>query len=402
MKKIKFIENLISKLNPAQSDIVDDYGENQDVSANLYTNQQAYNKVEVVNRGINLITDSAADIRIDVGDIMDFFGSPTRIRKKKLDQLLNFRPNPYYNADVLKRNIYIDLLLEGNAFIYFDGAYLYNLPASNVKINTDKKTYIKSYEYADTVFKPEEIIHIKEISGDNVFRGTSRLDAAKKSLITLVSMLDYQKNFFDNAAIPGLVLTTPNPLSDRVKNRLLASWMAKYNPRKGGKRPMILDGEFKVEALSKYSFNELDFNESIKRYEETVLKVLGVPPILLDSGNNANITPNLKMFYLTTVLPLVDKTIQSIEMYFGYDIKPVTQSVLALRPELKDLANYLSTLTNAGIMKRNEAREEIRLEAVPGEVGDELILPANIAGSAQDAGVGGRPPNNEETDGNQE
>jgi len=398
----KFFTKLVNKLNPAQSDIVDDYGETQTPSTNLYTNQIAYNTIEVVNRGVNLITDSASDIRLDIGDIMDFSSSPTRIRKKKLDQLLNFRPNPYYNADVFKRNIYIDLILEGDAYIYFDGAYLYNLPASNVEITTDKKTYVKKYTYADKDFRPDEIIHIRENSGDNVFTGRSRLDSAKKSLVTLSIMRDYQRNFFDNAAVPGLVLTTPNPLSERVKSRLLHQWAARYNPKKGGRRPMLLDGEFKVEALSKYTFSELDFNESISLYEQTVLKALGIPPILLDSGNNANITPNLKMFYLNTVMPLVNKTVQSIEMYFGYDIKPVTQDVLALRPELRDLGNYLSTLTNAGIMKRNEAREEIRLEAVEGEVGDELILPANIAGSAADAGVGGAPPKTEANDENKE
>jgi HK97 family phage portal protein len=204
-------------------------------------------------------------------------------------------------------------------------------------------------------------------------------------------MIQYQANFFDNAAVPGLVLSTPNPLSDRVKNRLLSQWVARYNPRKGGKRPMILDGEFKVEALSKYTFSELDFNESIKRYEDTVLKALGVPPILLDSGNNANITPNLKMFYLNTVMPLVNKVVQALEMYFGYDMKAVTQDVMALRPELRDLGNYLTSITNAGILTRNEAREEIRRPAIPGDVGNELILPANIAGSAADPGLGGAP-----------
>lgn len=394
--KFKFITNLVNKLNPAQPDIRDDFGENQYSSQYHYTNQLAYKNIEVINRGVNLIVDSAADVKMDVGDLLDFFDSPTRIRKKKLDQLLNFRPNPYHNADVLWRNVYIDLVLEGDAFIFFDGAFLYNIPALDMEIIVDKKTYIKGYKYGNTDFKPEEIIHIKENSSDNIYTGTSRLDSTVKSMNTLYSMTDYQKNFFDNAAVPGLVLTTPNPLSERVKTRLLQSWMSKYNPRTGGKRPMILDGEFKVEALSKYSFSELDFNESIKRYEDTILKALGVPPILLDSGNNANITPNLKMFYINTIMPLVNKVVQGIEMYFGYDIKPVTQDVLALRPELRDLGNYLATLTNAGIMKRNEAREEIRLEKVPGEVGDELILPANIAGSAQDAGVGGKPPNNGE------
>ena len=97
------------------------------------------------------------------------------------------------------------------------------------------------------------------------------------------------------------------------------------------------------------------------------------------------------MFYIQTVMPLVNKAVQAIEFYFGYDIKPNTQEVLALRPELRDQANFLSTLANAAVMTRNEAREVLRLEPIKGEVGDDLILPANIAGSAVDSTVGGAP-----------
>jgi len=389
----KFITNMINKLNPAQSEIRDEYGQEQSPSSNLLTNRQAYDRIEIVNRGVNLIVDSAAEIRYDIGDKLDYMSSPTRLRVKKLDELFNFRPNPYYNADLLKRNVFTDLILEGDAFIFFDGAYAYHLPASNVTVNIDKKTYIRDYEYENQVFSPGNIIHIRENSGSNVFVGKSRLDSARTSLITLSSMIEYQKNFFDNAAVPGLVLTTPNPLSERVKTRMLAYWTRTYNPKKGGRKPMILDGEFKVEPLSKFSFSELDFNGSIERYEKTILKALGVPPILLDSGNNANITPNLKLFYINTIVPIVSKVIQSFELYYGYDIKPVLQDVLALRPELQDLGNYLTSITNAGIITRNEARAEIRFPESSDEIAGKLILPANIAGSAQDAGVGGRPSN---------
>lgn len=392
----RFFTELINKLNPAQTEIVDEYGKENSPSPNLYNNRKAYNTIEIVNRGINLIVDSCADVKLDVGDMLDY-SVPDRIRKKKLDQLLNFRPNPFYNADLLKRNIIIDLLLEGDAFIYYDGAHLYNLPASSVNVIADDKTYIKEYEYNNTKFKVGEIIHIRENSADSVFVGSSRIDSAKEAINVLMSMKNYQKTFFDNSAVPGIILITPNPLSDRVKNRMIQQWMSKYNPAKGGKRPLILDGEFKVESLSKYNFKELDFVESVKAYETTILKALGVPPILLDSGNNANITPNLKMFYLQTVMPLVNKTVQALELYFGYDIKPNTQEVLALRPELREQANFLSTLTNAGIMTRNEARDVLRLEAIDNEVGNELILPANIAGSAQDATVGGAPTKPEDT-----
>jgi len=387
----KLWDTLKQKLNPAQPEIVNDFGETDEPSSNLLNNQRAYNELEVVNRGVNLIVDSAAGIALDIGEMLDFFGSPTRIRNKKLHTLLNYKPNPFYNADLFKRNIIMDLILEGDAFIYFDGAYLYNLPALSVKVVADKKTYIKQFEYNNKIFSPEEIIHIKENAGDTIYTGRSRLDAAKKTIALLLSMNQFQQTFFDNSAIPGLVLITPNPLSERVKNRMIYQWMTKYNPKSGGRRPMILDGDFKLESLAKYNFKELDFVESITSKENKILHALGVPPILLDSGNNANITPNLKLFYVTTVLPLVNKVTQSLELYFGYDIKPVTQDVLALRPELKDLADFHTAMVNAGILTRNESRAELRYPESDDEIADKLYLPANIAGSAQDPSQGGKP-----------
>ena len=114
----RLTEWILEKLNPAQPDIVDDFGETTSPSSKLSTNQDAYNRLEIVNRGVNLIVDSGAGVKMDIGDSKNYHESATKIRAKKLDTLLNYRPNPYYNADVLKRMVLIDLLLEGDAFIY--------------------------------------------------------------------------------------------------------------------------------------------------------------------------------------------------------------------------------------------------------------------------------------------
>lgn len=383
------------KFNPAQDSIVQDYGETHSPAPNYTSNQAAYEKIEIVNRGVNLLVDSAAGISLDIGDVLDDHTIHQRLRNRKINNILNFRPNPYYNADTLKRNVYMDLILEGDAFMYWDGGHLYHLPALSVEVIADKKTYIKGYRYNDKPFSVNEIIHIRENSGSSIYTGTSRLDSAIESMELTLTMQDFQQNFFDNSAVPGLVLTTPNPLSPKIKERIISQWVSKYNPRKGGRRPMIIDGDFKVEPLSKYNFSELDFNESIKAQETKILKALGVPPLLLDSGNNANINPNIRMFYITTVLPLVDKVVQSLEFYFGYDIKPNIQDVLALRPELSDLQSYLTGLTNGGILTRNEARAEIRYPSHTADFADDLVLPANIAGSALDSTVGGKPKEDE-------
>jgi HK97 family phage portal protein len=202
-------------------------------------------------------------------------------------------------------------------------------------------------------------------------------------------MQGFQEQFFENGAVTGLILTSDNTLSQMAKDRTVQNWMAKYSPKNGARKPMILDSGLKPAANISSTFQEMDFDQSIKTHDEKILKSLGVPPILLDGGNNANISPNLRLFYLETIVPIVNRYVSAVERFFGYDVAAVTTNVSALQPELKDVAAYYSTLVNTGVLTANEARVELRYEALSGH--DDLRIPANIAGSAANPATGGRP-----------
>jgi len=388
-----WLSRLRSKANPVQHIIREEEGTSKYTSAPILTHQEAYSTLEVVNRGVNIIVDLCSAIKVDIGDSIGSAVTTENIRKKRLDRLLNFSPNLYQTADVFKRNILMDLLLEGNAFIYFDGAHLFNLPASIVEIVIDKHTFVNSYKYNDVVFRSDEIIHVMENSSVSIFRGQSRLLAASDAINAITTLTKYHTDFFKNGAIPGIVLKTPNNLSPRNKQKVLRDWSANYSVQKGGRRPMILDGDFDIANIGVENPRELDFQKSIESYEGRVLAALGVPPIMLSSGNNANISPNIKMLYTSTIIPLSERVVAAFERFFGYDIKPVFQDVIALRPDLTEQGNYYTSLVNSGILTRNEVRTLLRMQSSPSAIADELILPANIAGSAANANLGGRPTN---------
>ena len=281
--------------------------------------------------------------------------------------------------------------MEGNIFIYWDGAYLYHLPAANVTIIPDEKNYVKEYQYNRSItYLPSEIIHIQDLNSTSIFRGTSRLVSATRTISTIKKMGNFQDSFFENGAVPGLVLETENTLSTQAKERTIQQWTQKYNTKGGARRPMIIDSGLKVKAIYDVNFKELDFDASITSHEAKLLKALGVPPILLDGGNNANIAPNLRLFYLETVIPIVKKYISALEFFFGFDLELITNNISAIQPELKEIASYYATLTNAGIITPDEARIELRYEAKGGEA-DNLRIPANIAGSAANPSIGGKP-----------
>lgn len=212
-------------------------------------------------------------------------------------------------------------------------------------------------------------------------------------MILMKNMRQFQDNFFKNGAVPGLVLKSPNTLSEKIKERMIQSWTLRYRPDSGGKRPLILDGGIEIDQISNTNFRDLDFQDAIQENEKIILKALGVPPILLDSGNNANIRPNLRMYYLETILPIVKKLNYGFERYFGFELGEDISNIPALQPELRDAAAYYTSLVNGGIISPNEARENLGFDVLEGQ--DDVRVPANIAGSAANPEEGGRPTESE-------
>jgi len=381
------------KLNPAQEEIVVSLeGSGPIASRELITNYTAYYEyLEVVNRGVNMIVDDTSEIPVRVGEPVQGLNSVVKgVRRSRVDLLLNKEPNPFQDISTFKRNLIIDYILDGNIFIYFDGTHLYHLPANYTDIEPDKRTYVTKYTFQTSIdYSPSEIIHVKENSFHSIYRGTSRLRAAQRVMSQLTRMREFQDNFFKNGAVPGLVIKSPSVISEKNKERMIQSWMTRYRPDGGGRRPLILDGGMDLDSISNVNFRELDFETSIEGAEKEILKVLGVPPIMLDSGNNANIRPNHRLYYLETILPIVEKVNRALERFFGYSLTPDVSNIPALQPELRDAAAYYSTLVNTGIITPNEAREALNYDEQFGA--SELRVPANIAGSAANPSAGGRP-----------
>ena len=376
------------KLNPAQPY----YDHKIEPSREKVVNyERAYEDLEIVNRGVNMIVDDASEIPISVGGQVQGMSSVVKgIKRSRVDLLLNKEPNPFQDISTFRRNLITDYLLDGNIFIYFDGVHLYHLPANKMIIHASDSTYIEKFTFNETInYKPSEIIHIKDNSFYSIYRGVSRLKPALRTMILMRSMRDFQDNFFKNGAVPGLVLKSPNTLSEKIKERMIQSWSARYRPDAGGRRPLILDGGIEIDKVSNVNFKELDFQSAIAENEKIVLKALGIPPIMLDSGNNANLRPNMRMYYLETILPIVRKMNFAMERYFGFSMSEDITNIPALQPELRDQSQYYSALVNTGIISPNEARDALGFDAVEGY--DDLRVPANIAGSAANPDEGGRP-----------
>jgi len=405
------------KLNPIQP-----YLQSQEPLIQPESNvdfRTAYDQVEIVHRCVEMMINAVVGIPYAVEPGSQ--GGPV----KKLDRLLNERPNPFEDRARFFRRAILDLLLDGNAFFYYDGKDLYILPANDVEIVTDAKRFVKGYTYLvsgsgssyDSGFEPfgsssgtssssrgtkesteiyfdsAEVIHVKDDSDDSIFRGRSRLRSLSDLINLYYALLKFQRQFFKNNAIPGVVLTTEAVLSSKIKDRLLQSWRNSYTTIfDGARNPAILDGGLKIDKFSDVNFQSLDFESSVERLQQDMAKALGVPYTLLKSGNNANISSNQVLFYEHTIIPIVHQFTSAFTHYFNsVRIRPDLVHIPALQPDLKSQAQYYTSLVNAGIITADEARLKLNFPELREEATSKIRIPQNITGSATNPELGGRP-----------
>lgn len=395
---------IAEKLNPAQPSIARDEGYQTPESIVDY--ERAYRDVEVIHRAVDIIVNACTNVPL----VVEGGAAP-----KKFNKLLNISPNLFEDRNRLFRRSFLDFMLNGNAYFYYDGSAIYVLPANEIAVVPDEKRFVKRYEYQlrsgsvhygydkpkvnNINFDPEEIIHIKGDNEDSIYMGTSRLKPLRRLIELYYALIDFQRQFFKNNAIPGLVLQTDSVLSPKVKDRLLEAWRNSYsNIFQGARSPAILDGGLKIDRFSNINFRELDFEASVDRLQQDMCKALGVPYVLLKSGNNANIDVNEKLLYNHTVLPILHTYCSAFQHFFAGDdlrIQPDRYAVSALQPDNRTQAMYFSTLVNTGIITPNEAREGLRFAPSTDSAMNEIRIPQNIVGSATNPSEGGRPSDEE-------
>lgn len=397
---------ITEKLNPGQRIIRDMEPVSHRTNRKPFTTGQAYSKIEILNRTANMVIDSAAECSYTVGDKYNIVTYANGVKTKTLDTLLNVRPNPFMDISTFRRLVVTDLLFEGCAYIYWDGTSLYHVPAALMQVEADANKFIKKFIFNNQInYRVDEIIFIKDnsyVCGTNSqISGQSRVATVIDSLEKRSKMLNFKEKFLDNGTVIGLILETDEILNKKLRERKQEELQLDYNPSTGQSSVLILDGGMKAKPYSQISsFKDLDFKEDIEGFNKSICLAFGVPQVLLDGGNNANIRPNIELFYYMTIIPMLNKLTSSLTFFFGYKITPNTKEVAALTPDKESEAKHLTSLVNNGIITGNEARLELNLEPLDDEQMNKIRIPANVAGSA--TGVsgqeGGRPQGSTEGD----
>lgn len=396
------IRDWFRKANTAQPYIRDNEPESIQTNRKPVTVASAYVLDSTVNRCVNMLVDSCAEIPVDIKDALRFTPlaqteAGRRIPAKTVEELLNIRPNPYQDANSFKRLLWMDYWIFGVFYIYWDGTAMYHIPANGMKVfAAESSGYIDHFEYDNKVrYKPTEIIMVRDNAlfgtGTSNLSGQSRISSAINSIIRKDKAETFREKFVDKGCVTGMVLETDQVLNRTFKKRILDEISINYNATTGkyASQPIILDGGLKSKNINtSENMKNMTFNEDIAKYNEAICVACGVPPILLSGGNNANISPNVRLFYATTIIPSLRKFESALQLFFGYDIKWLPEEALALVSNKIEEGQYVTALVNNGLLTGNEGRAELRYAASDDPVMNEIRIPANIAGSA--TGVSGQ------------
>ena len=220
------IRDWFTKANTAQSAIRSNEPENEQTNTKPVTVARAYAIDPTVNRCINMLVDSCAEISADVQKALPFTPlalapSGRKVPPAQVAELLNVRPNPYQDANSFKRLLWLDFWVYGTFYIYWDGASLYHIPAKGMKVYAaERGGYIEKFTYDNKVdYKPSEIIMVRDnalfgTSGSSNLSGQSRIMAAINSVIRKDKAQTFREKFIDKGCVTGMILET-----DQLLNR---------------------------------------------------------------------------------------------------------------------------------------------------------------------------------------
>lgn len=315
------------------------------------------------------------------------------------------RPNEHFSRQKLIELIVAWLQLSGNAYLKLVrvGDEVKELwPISPDRISPipseDPTRYIEGYtivanggaERVDPDYNRDNILHIKLFDPSNPYLGISPLQAAAKSVDLDNAQLEWNTSTMQNRGVVDGVFTFKRPIDGQQAQSIVDRLIDKFSGKKNARKPLVIGDDATYQRLALNAI-ELDFLNSRKHNREEILSVFGVPPQLIgiqDSSTYNNYSISMKIFWETTVLPLLDMLRDTFNHAFnlqdGLSIHYDISEVAALRHNEDEKAKVAKTYYEIGVpVSVTNEKLALGLPAYDGwDKVNRVIMPAE-AGAAQ-------------------
>ncbi len=319
--------------------------------------------IPVVTKSVNWIASAIASLpikmyrRTDKGyiEIYDDYRLP----------LLNNYSGNCMTANDLKRQLIIDLLLEGNGYAYI--SKLGNKIEKLSYIPTSKLTYTESVDNIDKIVNVW--VDGKQVQDYNVFRlvnntkngisGVGFISDCQDLLSTILSSLQYENNSISSGVRRGFLKSKSKLDKDKV-DELKQAWKRLTSPSQSDVLVLNAGIEFE-DASNTATESQLSQNKTINMHQ--ILAYFGLPTNFFEGANSDAYLTAVRI----AVIPIVKQLVNALNNYLlleseKQDLKFDIDTSEILRINANERYNAYQTGLNSGILTIDEVR---RMENLP-------------------------------------
>ncbi len=151
----------------------------------------------------------------------------------------------------------------------------------------------------------DEVYQIKNFNPYDRFHGVGPTSAAKLSINYSYAASLFSTSALDNAAEPGIILTTEGKLAPEQVELLRSQFDARHRGPTKAKRTAVLTGGMNVKTIA-MKMRDMQLADIIELKDKRICSTFGVPPEIVGLGTEAQYAqgPAQKAFMFNTIMPL--------------------------------------------------------------------------------------------------
>ena len=347
-------------------------------------------KVSAVWSCVQLIANSVAGMPISVFRDTANGREPLKSRHYLTD-ILQIEPNQYMKPRSFRMAMTVQMCLWNNAYaeIIRSGDRIVGLmplrPGRMTPIITPKNELIYQYsvENGVKIFAKDSIFHLSGITTEGIV-GLERNNFARETYGLSVSADTFAAKQFANGR-PGGVLTFDQFLKPEQREQARKLYQGMSEGPMNANALWVLEGGSEYKALD-FTADQMQMIGTRMHQLGEVARYFGVPDVLIGAGSNGSSAwpasfEQQMLAFLTFTLQAYTEEWESEIRYAlipkGSDINVDHDTSGLIKMDSTAKANYLSKLTQNGLMTRNEARAKLNLPDVDGA--DTLTVQTNLA-----------------------
>lgn len=348
---------------------------------------------------VQLISNSVAGLPLDVFREKDS-GREKLKSRHYLTDLLHIRPNAWMKPRDFRLAMTAQMAIWNNAYaekLMISDRVVGLVPLRPGRMtphidDNGELTYHYAVDEGIKVFAKESIFHLKGFGTDGVV-GIERNNFARETYGLSVSADTFAAKQFANGGRPGGVLTLDKFLTSEQREQLRELYSGLSEGAINANKLWVLEGGMQYAALDSNA-EQMQLIAARSQQISEIARFFGVPEILIGGGTSKNSSwpasfeQQMLMFLTHTIQPYLDEWEAAIKFSLlprDTDINVDHDPASLVKMDSQAKANFLSTLTQNGLITRNEARvKHLNLPEVEGA--DELTVQTNLS-SLEDLGA---------------